>query len=152
MRTSLTIAVALVLSSGALLADDHWVATWATAQALTRTPPPTNATANTPRGYTNQTIRMIVRTSIPGKRLRVQISNAFGSAPVKLGAAHIALRAKESAIVEGSDHALSFDGKPGATIGPGIVLFSDPLDFNVPKVTDLAVSLYFPGETGPPTT
>jgi len=31
------------------------------------------------------------------------------------------------------------------------VLFSDPVDLDVPAVTELAVSLYFPGETGPPT-
>jgi lysophospholipase L1-like esterase len=32
------------------------------------------------------------------------------------------------------------------------VLFSDPVELSVPPVTELAVSLYFPGETGPPTT
>jgi lysophospholipase L1-like esterase len=32
------------------------------------------------------------------------------------------------------------------------VLYSDPVDLNVPPVTELAVSLYFPGETRPPTT
>ena len=47
---------------------------------------------------------------------------------------------------------MTFNGKPGCTIGPGVVLFSDPVDLNVPPVTELAVSLYFPGETGPPTT
>ena len=32
-----------------------------------------------------------------------------------------------------------------------MVLLSDPVDLNVPPVTELAVSLYLPGETGPPT-
>jgi lysophospholipase L1-like esterase len=154
MQIPLRILIAFMLAPALLPADDHWVTTWATAEALSRTPPPAtaNANANPPRGYNNQTIRMMVRTSVPGKRLRVRLSNAFGSAPVRFGAAHIALRAKESAIVEGSDRALSFDGKPGATIGPGVVLLSDPVDFNSPKLADLAISLYFPGETGPPTT
>jgi lysophospholipase L1-like esterase len=142
----------LALLPTLVAAQEHWVATWATAEALTRLPAPATATANAPRGFTNQTIRMIARTSIPGRRLRVQISNAFGSTPVQLGAAHVALRSKESAIVEGSDHALSFAGKPGATIGPGVVMFSDPVEMSVPQLADLAVSLYFPGETGPPTT
>ena len=52
---------------------------------------------------------------------------------------------KESAIVEGSDRALSFAGKPATTIGPGVVMFSDPVELNVPALADLAVSLYFPG-------
>jgi lysophospholipase L1-like esterase len=47
---------------------------------------------------------------------------------------------------------LSFNGKPGCTLGPGVVLMSDPVDLTVAPVADLAVSLYFPGETGPPTT
>src|SRR3954470_2144364 len=142
----------LALAPALLAAEDHWVATWTTAQALVRPAVNPNANANAPRGYTNQTIRMIVRTSIPGKRLRVQLSNAFGNAPVTVGAAHIALRGKESAIVEGTDRTLSFGGKPETTIRPGVVLFSDPVDLNVPALADVAVSLYFPAETGPPTT
>jgi lysophospholipase L1-like esterase len=144
----------LALAPALLAAEDHWVATWTTAQALVRPAanPNAPANANAPRSYSNQTIRMIARTSIPGKRLRVQLENAFGSAPVTVGAAHIALRGKESAIVEGSDRTLSFGGQPQTTIRPGVVMFSDPVDLNVPALADVAVSLYFPGETGPPTT
>jgi lysophospholipase L1-like esterase len=146
--------------------QERWVATWATAQALVRqaparpaaTPPDaTTAPATTPpeiaaRGLNNQTVRMIVRTSIGGKRLRVRLSNAFGGAPVTVGTAHLAIRGKDSEIVRDSDRSLSFNGKPGCTIAPGVVLLSDPVELKVPPLTDLAVSLYFPGESGPPTT
>jgi lysophospholipase L1-like esterase len=134
----------------------HWVATWATAQLLVRpllsstTPLPVGAAA--PRSFNNQTVRMMVRASIGGRRLRVKISNAFGSVPVTLGAAQIALRSKDSEIVPASGRALSFNGKPGCTIGPGIVMMSDPVDFTFAPLADLAVSLYFPGDTGPLTT
>lgn len=145
--------------------QEHWVATWATAQTLVRQAParpsatpaagPAGAAATAQaigtQGLRNQTVRMIARTSIAGQRLRVRLSNAFGGTPVVLGAAHLAIRGKESAIVADSDRALTFNGKPGCTIGPGVVLFSDPVNLNVPAVTELAVSLYFPGETGPPT-
>src|SRR5262249_37756877 len=144
-------------------AQDHWVATWATAQNLVRVPPatapagaPPNAPAKQPpigaRGFTDQTIRMIARTSIPGRRLRVKIANQFGGTPVQIGAAHIALREKDSAIVAGSDRVLQFAGKPSASIQPGVVLLSDPIDLNVPATAEVAVSLFFKGETGPPTT
>jgi lysophospholipase L1-like esterase len=146
--------------------QERWVATWATAQALVRQAPPrpattppdaTTAPATTPpeiaaRGLNNQTVRMIVRTSIGGSRLRVRLSNAFGGAPVTVGTAHLAIRGKDSEIVPDSDRSLSFNGKPGCTIAPGVVLLSDPVELKVPPVTDLAVSLYFPGESGPPTT
>src|SRR6202050_4261011 len=133
---------------------EHWVATWTTAQLLVRTPPAPAAAGAPPanaRGYNNQTVRMMVRASIGGRRVRVKISNAFGSAPLVLGTAHIAIRSKDSEIVPASDRVLSFNGKPGCTIGPGIVTLSDPVDLNFAPLADLAVSLYFPGETGPPT-
>ncbi len=145
------VTLALGLAAALLPAQDHWVATWATAELLARPAVPANPNGNAPRGFHDQTIRMIVRTSIPGHRLRVRLSNAFGAAPVKVGAAHIALRSKASAIVEGSDHALTFDGKPGATLGPGVILLSDPVDLDVPALGDVAVSLYFPTDTGAPT-
>jgi len=137
---------------------EHWVATWTTAELLARAPaappaaaPPAAAQPPGARSFNNQTVRMIVHTSIGGRRLRVNLSNAFGSAPLAVGAAHIAIRAKGSEIVAGSDRALSFNGKPGCTVGPGMLILSDPVDLNVAPVGDLAVSLYFPGETGPPT-
>ena len=152
----------LVAGTAVLLpAQDHWVATWATAELLARGPAPApNPNAAPPKqgapsinthGFNNQTVRMIARTSMAGKRVRVKLENAFGSAPVKVGAAHIALREKDSAIVTATDRALTFNGEPGVTIGPGAVVVSDPVDLTVPAVSDVAVSLYFPGETGAPT-
>jgi lysophospholipase L1-like esterase len=170
LRWSFVLVLAQVGTLGLIQAQpkgqERWVATWATAQALVRqaparpaaTPPegpvPAAATpqAVATRGLNSQTVRMIVRTSIGGKRLRVRLSNAFGGTPVVVGTAHVALRGKESAIVAGSDRSLSFNGKPGCTIAPGVVLLSDPVELDVPPLTDLAVSLYLPGETGPPTT
>ncbi len=131
------------------------MATWTTAQLLVRpvpSPAPPAAASAAARGFNNQTIRMISRASIGGRRLRVKLSNAFGSAPVTIGAAHIALRGKDSEIIPASDRPLAFNGKPGCVIGPGIVLMSDPVDLTFAPLADLAVSLYFPGETGPPTT
>jgi lysophospholipase L1-like esterase len=148
-----------LLAASFAVAQEHWVATWATAELMARLPaaaPAANAKqppATPPPGarYSNQTVRMIARASIGGRRVRIKLENAFGNAPVIVGAAHIALRAKDSEIVPGSDRALSFDGAPGCMIGPGVVLLSDPVDFTFAPLADLAVSLYIPGETGPPT-
>ncbi len=141
-----------------LPAQEHWVATWTTAELLARAPVAAAVPANvTPAqtinvgGFRNQTVRMIARGSIAGNRVRVRLANAFGSAPVALGAAHIGLREKGSAIVAGSDRALAFNGKPGVTLPPGAVILSDAVDLKIPALADVAVSLYFPGETGTPT-
>lgn len=162
MKLRLLLALAIMPLTGQTQpAKDHWVTTWATAQLLVRPQPPANPPANAPaanaqpapgaRGFQNQTVRMVMRTSIGGKRLRIRVANAFNSSPVTIGTAHIALRDKDSQIVAGSDRALAFDGKPGCVLSPGVVRASDPVDLDVAPLTDLAVSIYFPVETGPPT-
>src|SRR3954462_14862462 len=120
----------------------------------TPAPAPATAPAGPPFRVTtlaNQTVRMILRTSIGGRRARVKLSNAFGSTPVTVGAAHLAKRGTGSAIVAGTDRTLTFAGKASFTMMPGVVAVSDPVDIDVPAVGDVAVSLYLPTETGPPT-
>jgi len=95
---------------------------------------------------------MIVHTSLGGRRARVTLSNTFGNMPLKVGAAHVALRSKESAIVAGSDRTLMFNGKPTATIAQGAQMTSDPVDLEIPQLGDLAISIYIPGESGQLTT
>jgi lysophospholipase L1-like esterase len=75
------------------------------------------------------------------------LSNAFGTAPLPVGAARVALRDKGPAIVPGSDRALAFSGAPAATIPPGAVVVSDPVSLTVPAFADLAVDIYLPGDT-----
>ena len=60
--------------------------------------------------FENQTIRMIVRPTIGGERVRIRLSNAFGTSALKIGAAHIAIAAQDSKTVPESDHALTFGG------------------------------------------
>jgi GDSL-like Lipase/Acylhydrolase family len=77
----------------------------------------------------------------------VLISNAYGTAPVTIGAGHIALRDKEGAIQAPSGRPLTFSGRPTMTVPPGAVVYSDPVDLALPQLTDLAVDLYLPGST-----
>jgi lysophospholipase L1-like esterase len=94
---------------------------------------------------------MVVRTSIGGSRVRVQFSNAYGTAPLMLGAARVALRNKDSNIVLGSDRVLTFNGQNSVKIPAGAAMLSDPVSLNVPKLAELAISVYAPGDTGPAT-
>lgn len=94
---------------------------------------------------------MVVRASIGGNRVRVQLSNAFGTAPLSIGSVHIARHEKDSAIAPASDRALLFDGKPSTTIPPGAVMLTDPVNLDIPALADLAVSVYVPGDSGPAT-
>jgi len=149
------IAVAILLlqcfaASAAAQDKEHWVTTWATAQQLAPQPPLPGPGPKVPATLKNQTVRMVARTSIGGRRVRIQVSNAFGSKPLMIGNAHIALRDKGAAIVPTSDRALTFGGRSTMTVPPGALIVSDAVDLEVPKLTDLAISLYLPEDTGTP--
>src|ERR1700756_3174454 len=117
----------------------HWVGTWAAA------PAPAEGVV----GFNNHTIRMNPRISLGGDRLRVRISNAYGNRPLTIGAAQIALRDEGPALVAGTGRELSFGGSDSGVIAAGAVLFSDPVEFSVPPLADLAVSFHLPGEVLP---
>ena len=102
--------------------------------------------------YNNQTIREIVHTSIGGNQVRVRIANTFGSAPLVIGAAHVAVSSSSSSIVPGTDRVLTFGGRTSVTIPTGAPALSDPVDLHVQPVSDIAVSLYLPTPTKGETT
>ena len=102
--------------------------------------------------YNNQTIREIVHTSIGGNKVRVRIANTFGSAPLVIGAAHVAVSSSGSSIVPGTDRVLTFGGRTSVTIPAGAPALSDPVDLHVQPVSDMAVSLYLPNPTKGETT
>jgi hypothetical protein len=102
--------------------------------------------------HNNQTLREIVRTSVGGDQVRVRIANTFGTTPLVIGAAHIGLSAGGSAIVPGTDRALTFGGRTRVTIPARAPAVSDPVDLTVRSVSDLAVSLYLPLATNADTT
>ncbi|HEY1507328.1 MAG TPA: SGNH/GDSL hydrolase family protein [Stellaceae bacterium] len=98
-------------------------------------------------GFKNQTLRLIVRATLGGKRLRIRLSNLYGNRKLTIGGAHIALRDGASErIAAGSDRKLTFGGDAAAVIGPGALIVSDPVDLEVTALSDLAISLYIPDE------
>src|ERR1700739_3788238 len=122
--------------------DQAWVATWGASPVA-----PLSANTTNP-GFTNQTVRQIVHTSLGGNEVRVRLSNAFGTESLLIGAAHLALRSMNAATVSGTDRALKFGGSASVTIPPGALVVSDSVKLDVPALSDLAVSLYLPGSTG----
>lgn len=121
----------------------RWVGTWGTAVQLVETH------NNPPEpGLSNHTIRQIVRVSIGGDRLQMKFSNEFSSKPVTLKAVHLAVSTGGSTIDASTDKALSFNGEPEVTIQPGATITSDPFQFALQPLSEVAVTLYL-GETSP---
>jgi lysophospholipase L1-like esterase len=125
-----------------------WVATWGTAMVDTG--------INRAPDLTGHTLRLIMHSSIGGSQARIWLSNRFGTQPLEVGAAHIAVSAVAhpggngeltSAILSGTDRVLTFNHQPSVTIPPGATIVSDGALLNVPALSNLAVSLYFPSRT-----
>lgn len=121
-------------------AQERWITSWS---AAVHTPltfpglPPTPA-------FDNQTIRMVVRPTIGGQRVRVRFSNAYGTSPLAIGSASIALTDHGSTISHGSNHPLTFNGATSVKIPPGAPMLSDPVDMNIPAFAEVAISVYLP--------
>jgi lysophospholipase L1-like esterase len=153
LRASVLFAFTTLMTSMAFAqgnkAQGHWVSAWSTAVMTPLVIPGRAATA--PQSYENQTIRMVIRPSIGGDRLRVRFSNEFGTAPLVIGSAHIALVKQNGTIVAGSDRPLKFGGQASINISAGAPMLSDPVDLQVPAFTELAVSIYLPKASAPTT-
>jgi len=150
-RAFIVTLLVVALPSAAQWSQDFWIATWATASV--GRPQTVAGTSSRPPSWlhiTNQTLRQIVRTSMGGSSARVVFSNAFGTSPITIGAAAIAERAQGSTITPETARPLLFGGAASATIPPGAVLVSDPADFIVPSLGDVAIDLYLPGSTDTP--
>jgi len=126
-------------SSASASSATKWVASWAAS--------PMSGTT----GFSNQTVRNIVYTSVGGSSLRVRLSNTFGSAPLVVGAATVGVVLDGAQLVPGTSQHLSFGGKTSVTIPAGAQLLSDPLAMRVQPLEELAVSVYLPDATGPAT-
>src|SRR5437667_9249733 len=102
------------------------------------------------------TLRQLVRTTIAGSRLRIRVSNVFGTAPLMLRGVNIARAVSpgSSRIDASTDRSVAFNGARAVTIPAGAEYASDPVDLNVPGLTTLAISMHLTGasklQTGHP--
>jgi len=149
-----TTPVSVVLSTAPLPA--------APAPASTQMPAPTavpeqpaaaNAAPRPPRppqivyGTADTTLREIVHVSIGGPQVRVIFTNEFGTDPLTIAAAHVAISQGGSAINLVSAAGLTFGGHTSVIIPPGALVVSDPATVKVPAASDLVISLFLPAQT-----
>jgi lysophospholipase L1-like esterase len=120
--------------------NSHWVGTWASS-------PQRGDTGNAPPapGFSNSTLRQIIHISIDGTQLRVRFSNAFGTTPLTIDSAHIATAAGGSMIRSESDKSLTFHSQPSVSIPAGALMLSDPVEFRLAPLSDLAVTIHLSG-------
>ncbi|TCO21370.1 lysophospholipase L1-like esterase [Kribbella steppae] len=128
---SLTLIAAPATATATPSGPRRWSTSWATAQTA-----PTASDADATTGFTDTTIRQVLRLSAGGP-IRLRFANPFGTTPVTVGP------------VTAGRHPVLFSGEKQVLIATGATVISDPVDLHVPDHGDLVVSIYLPGPTGP---
>jgi lysophospholipase L1-like esterase len=136
---ALSVSSFVLLPASAQVQTNSWIGSWTASPQAPR--------GVMPASVSNRTIRQIVHLSIGGDKVRLRLSNEFGTKPVLIGAASVAVAGKSSDIVSASLRALTFGGAKSVIIQPGAPAVSDPVEFNVAPLSDVAVSLYLPAAT-----
>jgi lysophospholipase L1-like esterase len=121
--------------------DLKWVGTWSAS-------PMRN---NSKQAFQAKTIRQIVHSSITGSAVRIHVSNLYGTEPLTIEDVHIARRSADSTIVAGTDCKVLFGGLSRVTIQPRNEAISDSVRFDLPSLSDVAITMYVPDASGPAT-
>jgi lysophospholipase L1-like esterase len=135
------LAITLLLlpaAAGIGNAQTRWVGSWAASEQLVE--PQDAIPADASRDVT---IRQIVHLSLGGVELRLHLSNRFGGVPLHFTAVHIAnaVSSDSPRIVSGTDKALAFSGRPDVIVPAGADYVSDPVEFPVAALSDLAITI-----------
>lgn len=142
MKSALAaLALLLAASASAQQPVTRWIGSWAASPMGEPVNPGQPAPADS-------TYRDVVRISAGGPSIRVILTNEFGSRPLAIGAASVAISAGPGgAIQPGSDHALTFAGQSSVIIPNGALAVSDPVPMDVAPLSSLAVSVYLPEQS-----
>ncbi len=117
--------------------DTRWIGTWGSA------PSPAPATRDV--GSVPETVREIVHVSAAGRSIRIRISNAFGTEPLRIEHASVALR-QTAADLKSAPVLLRFNGSEGIVVPAAGSVVSDGASLDVPSLSDVAVSIFVPAQ------
>ncbi len=115
--------------------SSDWVATWYSAVR-------DNASATE-----NITYRLLIHNAIGGDAVRLRFSNRYGKEALTVRNVNIALPTtalKLPPVDAATVTPLTFGGEREASIPPGQELHTDPVAFNLPADSDVAVTFYVP--------
>jgi lysophospholipase L1-like esterase len=120
---------------------------WSTAWMASTLPVPA------PGGLAGGTLRMRVTPQVTGTQVRLRVSNADGTGPLRIGAVTVGRAGPGAAVLPGVAPA-GFGGRPDVTLAPGAVVESDavPLvaEAGVPLAVSVAVTAAPPVVSGHP--
>ncbi|MDC0720925.1 SGNH/GDSL hydrolase family protein [Nannocystis bainbridge] len=118
--------------------DARWVAGWATSMME----PGTEIVELKSRSFSDETLRQTVTVTASGDRVRLRLSNRFGSRPLELAEVRVAKELEALVTAPGSDRPVQFGGGQGVTIAAAAEVTSDDVDLEVRPGDRLIVSVY----------
>ncbi len=119
-----------------------WVVGWSNS--------PENAlSSSTNAGGSETTYRFFFYPTVSGTMERVHFSNYFGTTPITIGAARLAVAATVPAIDPTHDEPLTFSGSSSVTIPAGGAVVSDPVNITYTFGQKMGVTMYLSGTYGP---
>jgi lysophospholipase L1-like esterase len=128
---------------------DNWTASWGASPVVGSDIPGSTCPAGA--GLTNQTVRDVIFLSIGGDHIRIRLTNTFGTTPMSISGASVAVQASGADAAPGTLRELTFHGRHAVTIAAGGREFSDPVALRVAPLSTILVSVYANGPTGPVT-
>lgn len=116
----------------------HWVVSWACSQQLVE---PQNSIPED--DLHDLTLRQVVHLSIGGSKIRIRLSNRFGTSPLLLDHMRVARAvAPDSDRIAAGDKPITFFGAAEVIIPAGADYVSDDVVFPVPPLSDLSITLH----------
>ena len=117
---------------------DHWVGTWATAQQQ-----PVKSFMPYNNNLSSRSVRQVVKVSIGGKLIRLELSNELSREPLTIRSVYIAHATDSFAIVPQTAKYLLFNGQTQVTIPAGKRVVSDALSFDLQPLEKVAITMNY---------
>ena len=119
--------------------NKKWVGTWSTSAARAGIHIPPFIHLN--NGLLYSTARSVIRPTLGGDRIRLNISNRFSKKPLHISETTVANFIGGKADTD-TPVSVTFGGKKEVTLAPGEEILSDTVDFKVEALKKIAVSFY----------
>lgn len=126
-----------ILLSISLNAQNKWVATWATAIECAKIAD----MPNTP--LTNNTLRQVIRVSLGGEKIRLQLTNELNDEDIEIKSIYISDALTSDSINPYKTKYLTFSGKKNIVIKQGIAIYSDPLVYDLEPLARISITINY---------
>ncbi|WP_207945003.1 SGNH/GDSL hydrolase family protein [Actinomadura rubrisoli] len=103
------------------------------------------------RGFSDQSVRQVVRVGTGGSQARIRLTNAYGTKPLRVAGVTVARSAGGALAWPKTITRVTFGRSAKAVVPPGRELVSDAIPLTTSPLERLAITMRFTEPTGPAT-